>query len=310
MKTSHLLSLIFPCLPCVPWFNLAAHAGPRASTNYTVHADTADSGGQRTSSAAYASDGSFGFVSGISTVAAPAQTAKAGYIGQLYEVTGLTLTSTAPTVNETATLQLAAWQSLDDATFLAVPATSATWSVQSGPFSGIDASGLATAATVYQDTAAVAQAVFSGFTGTLNLTVLNSIADNFGTYAADGIDDDWQFQFFGLDNPNAAPTIDADFDGHDNRFEFTAGLDPTSAASRFLLSNAPAPNQPGQMNLVFSPLVAGRTYTVKASTTLGPSAVWTDLTSFSIVDNGTTRTITDLDATGSAKFYNVEIDRP
>ena len=86
--------------------------------------------------------------------------------------------------------------------------------------------------------------------------------------------------------------------------------DPTSAASRFLLSNAPVPNQPGQMNLVFSPLVAGRTYTVKASTTLGPSAVWTDLTSFTILDNGTTRTITDLDATGSAKFYNVEIERP
>ena len=47
--------------------------------------------------------------------------------------------------------------------------------------------------------------------------MLDTIADNFGTYAGDGLGDDWQVQYFGLSNPNAAPLLDPDFDGHNNR---------------------------------------------------------------------------------------------
>ncbi|MBL9132911.1 MAG: hypothetical protein JNG86_17010, partial [Verrucomicrobiaceae bacterium] len=92
--------------------------------------------------------------------------------------------------------------------------------------------------------------------------------------------------------------------------EFTAGLSPVSAASRLLLQSTVVPNQPGQMNIVISPFVSGRTYTVKSSLTLGSGAVWTDLTSYSTSDNGNTRTITDLSATGARKFYHVEISKP
>ena len=80
------------------------HAGPRASTAYSVATDTTDGGGERATSAAYTNEGSAGGIMGVSTVAAPAETAKHGYIGQLYDVTGLTLTSASPTVNETATV--------------------------------------------------------------------------------------------------------------------------------------------------------------------------------------------------------------
>ena len=93
----------------------AAHAGPRTSASYTIATDTADAGGRRATSASYTNDGSAGGVVGISTVAAPAETARHGYIGQLYEVTGLVLSATPTTVNEGSTLPLSAAQLLDDA---------------------------------------------------------------------------------------------------------------------------------------------------------------------------------------------------
>jgi hypothetical protein len=48
-----------------------------------------------------------GGIVGLSTVGAPAETMKHGYIGQLYEVTGLELSAASQSVNETATVQLA-----------------------------------------------------------------------------------------------------------------------------------------------------------------------------------------------------------
>lgn len=286
----------------------AAHAGPRASTNYTVPADTADAAGRRTTSAAYTNDGSLGGIAGLSTVAAPAQTAKAGYVGQLYDVSGLAVNA-APSVNETATLQLAAWQFLDDDSTLAVAANTVAWSVVSGPVTGIDANGLASAGIVAQSTPATVQGMSGGFTGFLNLTVLDTIADNFGSYASDGIGDDWQVQYFGTDNPLAAPGVDASGNGHTNLFKYIAGLDPLDPASRFKLRIEPVPGQPTQKRVIFSPLVAGRTYTVSAKATLS-GGTFTPLGSITTSDDGDERTVTDLDASGAAKFYHVEIGKP
>ncbi len=288
----------------------AAQAGPRTSASYTVPTDTADAGGKRTISASYTNDGSIGGIAGLSTVAAPAEIAKHGYIGQLYDVTGLTLTAASLNVNETATVQLGAWQALDDATFLAVPAANVAWSVASGPLTGISAGGLATAGIVFQDTAATAQGSYLGQTGTLGLTVKNVNLDDFGSYAGDGIDDAWQNQYFGLNNPLAAPTADPDGDAQKNAFEFTAGLIPNDPASRFTLTVQPVAGQPTQKKLVFSPLVAGRTYTVKAKASL-LSGTYLPLTNPSApTDNGPERTITDLSATGATKVYQVEITKP
>ena len=288
----------------------AALAGPRMSASYTVAADTADSGGKRTFSIAYTNDASIGGIGGISAAPAPAQTVKSGYIGQLFSVTGLVLNSAAPSVNETATLQLAAWQFLDDTSLLAVSGTSVVWLVVSGPITGISGAGLATAGTVPQNTVASVQGSFCGFTGTLNLSVLDTIPDNFVSYAGDGLPDDWQVLYFGQPpNANAAPNADPTGSGHTNLFKYIAGLNPLDVNSRFVVSSAPVAGQPGQMRLTFHPIVSGRTYTVKFRTDLATGS-WLTLTGTTESNNGSERTVTDTAATGAQKFYHIEITKP
>ena len=259
-------------------------------------------------SANVTNDGSAGTIAGISTIAAPVGTAKTGYLGQIQDVSGLVLNSAAPNVDEAGTLQLAAWQLLDDATFLAIDANAVTWGIVSGPIANISASGLATAGLVFQNTPASVSGTFAAFTGSLNLTVLDTIPDNFGAYAGDGIGDDWQLQFFGQNNPLAAPALDPDGDGQTNQFEFTAGLIPNDPASTFHFKIAPVPGQPLRKNVIFSPRLADRTYLVESRLTLADP--WQPLVSSTQSDNGTERTVTDLNATGAKKFYHVEITRP
>ena len=284
-------------------------AGERTSANYSITADTADAGGRGAASPNYSIHGSASLIAGVSTIAAPAGTAKAGYIGQLYDVSSLSVNSATPDINETETLQLAAWQLLDDATLLAVDANAVTWSIVSGPIASISASGLATAALVFEDTPATVEGTFGGYTGALYLTVLDSIPDNFGDYAGDGLGDDWQVQFFGQNNPLAAPALDPDGDGANNLFEFTAGLAPTDPASTFHLTIAPVPGQPARKKIVFSPRLDGRTYSVEARPALETGA-WQPLPGSTQTDDGPERTVTDLNATGAKKLYRVQITRP
>ena len=145
-----------------------------------------------------------------------------------------------------------------------------------GPLTSINASGLATAGVVYQNTGATAQGIFAGDTAMLNLTVLDSIPDNFGSYAGDGLGDDWQVQYFGQNNPNAGPALDPDGDGENNLFEFTAGVIPTDPTSRFVLRIDAVPAQPARKNLVFSLRLNDRTYTVEFRTDLTIGS-WTTL---------------------------------
>ncbi|MBC8010510.1 MAG: hypothetical protein H7067_10485 [Burkholderiales bacterium] len=284
-------------------------AGPRTSASYALRTDSTDIAGRRATSATYTHDGSLGGLTGTSNVVAPTVTAKAGYLAQLYDVTGLNVTAASSSIGESTTLQLAAAQVLDDLTLLAVPAANVAWSVQSGPLAGIGAGGLASAGAVYQNESATAKGVFAGQTGTLGLTVLNTLPDNFGSYAADGIADDWQVQYFGVGNPAAAPLLDPDGDGQNNLFEFTAGIVPTNPASVFTLRIEAVVGQPSQRNLVFSPRLAGRTYTVRSTLSLTP-ATWAALTSSTTQDSGAQRTVTDTAATEALKFYRVEIVRP
>jgi hypothetical protein len=308
MKTNHLIMLTIACTASV-------QGAPRTSANYSVATDTTDAAGLRAVSASYTHDGSLGGVAGISTVATPAETAKAGYLGQLYEVTGLALSSgaEAPEFDEGTTLQLAAWHTLDDATLLALPASAVTWHKDgSFPLTDIEA-GLATAAAVYQNTATTVSATQGEIpyqlTAELELTVLDILPDNFGSYAGDGLDDDWQYDYFGLNNLDAFPGKDPDGDGQDNRFEFTAGLIPTDPLSRFLLRIEPVAGEPGKKRLVFSPRFNDRTYDILTSTTLAPES-WNPLTAGEISDIGEERTVTDTEATEGKKFYRVQVNKP
>ena len=173
----------------------------------------------------------------------------------------------------------------------------------------INASGLATGGVVFQNTSATAQGVYLGDTGTLGLTVVNVNLDNFGTYAGDGLDDAWQNQYFGLNNPSAAPAVDPDGDGQTNAFEFTAGLIPNDPASRFTLTLAPVSGQPAQKNVIFTPRLTDRTYTVTFKLDLN-AATWTPLPGGIVTDAGQQRTVTDPAGNGAKKFYHIEITKP
>jgi len=288
---------------------LPLHAGPSTSANYTVTPDTVDAGGGRSSSANYTLDSSLSPGGGISSaLSAPPVLAKSGYVGQLYEASSLALTADpGPGVGEGGTVQLTAMVELDDATLLAADPGSVAWSVAAGPLTGIDAAGLATADLVWQDSPASAEAAWGGITGQLALTVLDTDPDNFGSYAGDGLDDDWQHGFFGPDNPLAGPDIDGDGDGDDNRFEFDAGVDPTDPLSRFRLSIHPVPGQPTHRELVFSPRLADRSYAVEMSEDV--ATPWLPLGSSNQSDLDEQRTVTDLDATDLLRFYRVLITR-
>ena len=285
------------------------HAGSRASASYSVAADTINAGGQRTTTVAYRNDGSLGGIAGLSTVAAPVQVARHGYIGQLVDPAGLMISANPITLNEGGTRQLAAFLSNDDGTVASsLAAASVAWSVLSGPLSGVSAGGLATATNVYVDSPATVQGAYSGLTGTLGLFVFNTGIDDFAFYAGDGLDDAWQVQYFGENNPNALSGADPDGDGQTNYFEYVATTIPTDASSKFRLNIDPVNGQPTYRDIRFSPLSVKRVYTVQErplvdlglfTPTLGP-----------LNEVGGERIITDTNAVGAAKFYRVNIDFP
>ena len=281
-----------------------ANAEPYATTATTV-----DAGGSHATSANYSQDASMGGIGGVSTAAAPAETAKHGYVAQLAEVTGIQVTAAPASVNESSTRQLAANQILDDATTAVLDPATVAWSVLSGPVSSVSSSGLATAGIVYQATPATVQGSWGGNLSTLALTVLNVNKDDYLAYAADGIDDDWQVQYFGAPpNADAGPTADPDGDGQKNLFEFLAGVIPNNPSSRFLFRIDSVPGQPMQKKLAFSPRLPDRTYTVETNAGLGPA--WSPLPGATVSDNGSERTVTDPNASAANKFYRVNISKP
>jgi hypothetical protein len=288
---------------------LSATAGSRSSGSYSVPADSADAGGRRVTSASYANHGCLGGVGGIGTVVAPPQMARHGYLGQLYEVTGLALGANPTNVNEGATRQLTARAVLDDATVINLTAASVGWSVVNGPITSISPAGLATAGHVYEHTPATVQGSFQSRIGTLGLQVRNVSNDDFGSYAGDGLDDAWQVANFGLNNPNAGPDGDPDGDGQNTGYEYLVGSLPMDGNSYFRLRVERVPGQPTQRNLIFSPRVAGRTYTPQFKLDLGAPG-FTDLGGTSTTDIGPTRTVTDLNATEPNKFYRIRITLP
>lgn len=263
-----------------------------------------DAGGQRVSNGSVTHDGSLGGLGG-----SPSQSttvAKQGYTGQLYDLRALELAATPLAVDEDGTRQVTAALVMDDDTSLAA-GEGFGWSVTAGPAT-VDGAGLVSGQPVYQDELATVEAMAGAAAGSVALTVLNTLPDNFGSYAADGIDDDWQVQFFGLGNPLAGPLHNPDFDGQNNRFEFLAKVDPTDANSFFEIEAAPVAGQPGQQAVVFEPRFPDRNYTVETSTTLGALS-WVPLVGGSVSDDGAKRTVTDPNATGPRKFYRVEISR-
>ena len=282
---------------------VASRAAGGASVNSTF-----DAGGKRTTSANYTMNGSVGGIGGISVAAG--DTAKHGYIGQLAEVVSVSVTSTPNTVNEGATGQLSATAILDDSSVSVLVGSDIAWASAIYPLASIDGNGLATASTVYATTNATFNGFYLGASGTGLVAIIDSDPDNYGSYAGDGLPDSWQAQYFGLNNPNAAPTADVDGTGQNNLFKYVGGLDPTNPASIFVLKIASVTDQPNQKNLIFNPIASGRTYTVQFRTNL-VRTVYTNLTGFSGPQTNVSEvTVTDLNATMPSKFYRLDINLP
>jgi len=124
----------------------------------------------------------------------------------------------------------------------------------------------------------------------------------------------WKFDYLG--DANAPDAGDPDGDGQSNLFEYVAGTIPTDAASRFALkiSPVPDPSNPGQaltgqQNLIFSPRFADRAYAVTFMNELSAEP-WLLMSGTTTTDDGQQRTVTDLNASASQKFYRVEITKP
>ncbi len=272
---------------------------------YSITAASLDPAGGRSTTASYRHYSNLG-AAASQTASTAAYQGAAGWSSMLRDAVGFQLLP--GTVAEAAATQLSLRQVLDDGTQTSVSAAAATWSVLSGPAS-VNATGLITTQNVAAATGATLQITFGGLTASSSVTVQNSIPDNFGPYASDGLDDGWQVQYFGSNNPLAAPNLDPDGDGHTNLFEFTAGLIPTSGTSRFTIILEPVPGQPGQKRLVFQPAVNGRTFTLQKSTTLAPGS-WVNVSGASVSGNNGSQILTDAAATDPRSFYRVQINVP
>jgi subtilase family serine protease len=122
----------------------------------------------------------------------------------------------------------------------------------------------------------------------------------------------WLSQYFDCTNcVQALMGADADGTGQNNLFKYVAGLDPTNPASVFALNITSATSPPAQMNLIFSPVAAGRTYTPQFSTDL-VNGVWSPLTTYTgpVTNDSNQVTITDTNPSPPQEFYRIDISLP
>ncbi len=283
-----------------------AFAGSSTSANYSTTTEVLDAGGRTVTSANYATDVSIGAIGGIGSTASYVN--RGGFASQLYELgNSISLAAAAPSFVEGGSVALSARRVLSDATLLSIPSTSVAWSVQSGPLASISVVGLALAGVVYEDTPAVAQGIYLGMSATVSLSVLDQNPDNYGTYAGDGLPDFWQFTHFGLSNANAAPTVDADGDGQNNRLEYLATTTPTNPASRLTLRIESVPAHADWRRIVVEPYGTKRTYTLHASSNLANPLAWQQLSPADEGIDGASYYFIDDKAVELAKFYRIEI---
>jgi hypothetical protein len=270
-------------------------------------AGTLDAGGGHATNGNCVMDASMGGIGGIGSVGV--QTARHGYSGQLTEVDRLELTGTRAQVSEGALTQLAGTAAMDDDTVTPLVGREITWSVPSWPLADIGVSGIATVADVYTNTVAAFNGYYLGVPGSGSLLVLDTMPDNYGTYAGDDLPDSWQYQYFGLDNPDAAPSADVTGTGQDNFFKYVAGLDPTNKTSVFQLKLVTVSGPPNQNNLMLTPCFSNRTYTPQFRTNL-LVGVWQTLTNATAAGGDTELTITDPNVVEASKFYRIQVSYP
>lgn len=219
---------------------LPLHAHAQTEADYSGIPSATDTAGIHASSADYAADFSSTPGTTLSSITgSPASySIRSGWSGQLYNITGLTLSANPSPVPETSATHLNASFQLDDGTTSPLtPAETTTldWTIHDGPIVDISASGLVTTAAVIEDTAAIIRAIHdaTGVTDTVGFTVTGTDPDNYPGYADDGLPDAWQRLYFpsSADGSSIAQNGDYDRDGVSNLLEYAFGTNPASSGS-------------------------------------------------------------------------------
>ncbi len=129
----------------------------------------------------------------------------------------------------------------------------------------------------------------------------------------DGVPDWWTNCYFGhpagQSSDHSRASDDASGSGQSNLFKYAAGLDPTHGAAVFRVRIEDMPGQSPLKQLVFGPCLSDRTYTVLSCNNLAVGNWSVPVTSTS-TDNGSERTVSNLDTTGGTMFYRVCILYP
>lgn len=200
------------------------------SANYSLHMATLDGGGGKGLSLTCEINFSMG--AGESGASANDRL-RTGFAGRLRDALLLEIDrSGAPwSFNEQTSRQLVVNLLFDDDTLEPLSPTEVAWTLLEGPIAEVSADGVARAAYVYENTTAALLATYAGTSGTRSFTILNNGNDDFGSYAGDGLSDLWQVSYFGENNAQAKPGIDADNDGLNNLQEFAFATNPESPDS-------------------------------------------------------------------------------
>lgn len=284
----------------------ALFADTRSSADYTILQDTLDSAGQRGTSASYAADQSVSAIGSIAT-AAGGLTLRQGYTGLLLDVAGLSADIEPQPLAELAEGQLSAVLANDDGSFVPIPAQQVAWSVITGPIRNLTPEGLVTADRTYTTSAATIKATWQGYNNNVDFSITESVPDNFGIYTGDGVNDAWQVQWFGENNPLGVGGSDADGDGDPNALEWAAGVNPTNANDRFefTLQSITA----SVATLRFNKVIPGTQYKImKNASDLGAGA-WVLLQNLSFPALGTNVDTQDASIPGKRYFYRVDLIR-
>lgn len=279
----------------------------RVSASYKLTAETFDGGGTKATTADYVMQASLDGFGEIATTTMPSQTLKPGFVGQIYDLVTLQLTAAPSVVSEGGSSRLSATAVLDDASLLGLSGSTVAWRVLQGPVSHITSNGVAAIGPVYETTLATVRGEYLLRAGTVDLTVLNLGLDDYGLYANDGIADTWQVDNFGPDNPDGLASSDPDGDGQPNFMEALAGTAPSDPNSKFRFT--PGLHSPGRQSFAFSPRLVNRRYTIESTPVLG-GVPFAPLNNVIQTDQGVTRTVTDTNAVGGARFYRVRISQP
>lgn len=235
---------------------------------------------------------------------------KGNLVGQLYDVDSVAVSASPATVDEGMTRQMDVMVTMDDATLLGVDASDVSWSETGAFLSGVDANGLVSANLVYQNEAG--QNVGGSYVGIVDadgfdLTVVNVGVDDFGTYAGDGLDDDWQVGFFGTPpNANAAPGVNPDGDTSSNLTEFLGGFDPTDLDSflQFTVTGKTGTTVDFELNKA----IPGRTYRLMESGDL--ATPFTEVGNFTVPGVEAPKAVQDTGAPVGMNYYRIEISKP